>query len=175
MVRSWVWSPAGVAHHGVANQWDAVPVSTLACLAGLVLGGLRAVCLLSGPPFFLQHFGWYPGVSAALWSARASWGRLRCSPRRCSRMLSLLSSRLVLRFVVAGLSDVAVVLRPGRARHVVLARCRRGRQWSACVGFCGGPHGPGWPRLVAVGRPLRHLFPVGRVLSWPVRLWRVRV
>ena len=48
MVRSWVWSSAGVAHHGVANPWDAVPVLTLACLAGLVLAGLRAVSLSSG-------------------------------------------------------------------------------------------------------------------------------
>ena len=48
MVHSWVWLSAGVAHHGVANPWEAVPVSTLACLAGLVLAGLRAVCLLSG-------------------------------------------------------------------------------------------------------------------------------
>ena len=173
MVRSRVWSSAGVAHHGIANPWDAVPVSTLACLAGLVLAGLRAVCLLSGR--FFCSFGWYPVVSAALWSACASWDRLRCSPRRCSRMLSLLSSRLVLRFVVAGLSDVAVVLRPGRAWRVVLVHRRRGRQWSARPGLCGGPYGPGRPRLVAVGRPLRLLFPVGRVLSWFVRLWRVRV
>ena len=43
----WVWSLAGVAHHGVAHPWDAVPVSTLACPAGLVLAGLRVVCLLS--------------------------------------------------------------------------------------------------------------------------------
>ena len=48
MVRLWVWSSAGMAHHGVTSPWYAVPVSTLACLAGLVLAGLRAVCLLSG-------------------------------------------------------------------------------------------------------------------------------
>ena len=48
MVRSLVWSSAGVAHHGVATPWDAVPFSTVACPAGLVLAGLRAVCLLSG-------------------------------------------------------------------------------------------------------------------------------
>ena len=174
MVRSWVRSSASGAHHDVTNPWDAVPVSTLACLAGWVLAGLRAVCLLSGR-FFCSSSGSYTVVLATLWSACALWGRLRCSPRRCSRMLSLLSSRLVLRLVVAGLSDVAViVLRPGRARRDVLVR-RRGRQWSACPGLCGGPYGPGRPRLIAVGRPLRHLFPVGRVLSWLVRLWRVRV
>ena len=47
-MRSWVCSPVGVAHHGVTDPWDAVPVSILACLAGLVLAGLRAVCSLSG-------------------------------------------------------------------------------------------------------------------------------
>ena len=94
--------------------------------------------------FFLQQFGWYPVVSAALWSAVAPWGRLRCSPRRCSRMLSWLSSRLVRRFVVAGLSDVAVVVRPGRARRVVLVHRCRGRQWSARPELCGGLYGPGW-------------------------------
>ena len=41
------WSSAGVAHHGVANLMDAVPVSTRASLAGLVLAGLRVVCLRS--------------------------------------------------------------------------------------------------------------------------------
>ena len=47
MLFPWVWSSAGVAQHGVANPWDAFPVSTLACLAGVVLAGLRVVCLLS--------------------------------------------------------------------------------------------------------------------------------
>ena len=125
--------------------------------------------------FFLQQFGWYPVVSAALWSACASWGRLRCCPRRCSWKLSLSSPLLVLMFLVVGLSDVAVVLRPGRARRVVLVLRGRGRQWSACSGLCGGPYGPGWPRFVAVGLPLHHLFPVRRVLLWLVRLWHVRV
>ena len=44
---SWVWSSAGVAHHGVANPLDAVPVLTRARPAGLVLAGLRVVCLRS--------------------------------------------------------------------------------------------------------------------------------
>ena len=91
------------------------------------------------------------------------------------RMFSFLSSRLVLRFVGAGLSDLAViVLRPGRARRVVLVRCCRSRQWSACLGLCGGPYGPLWPHLVAVGPPLRCLFSVRCVLSWLVRFWHVR-
>ena len=44
---SWVWSSAGVAHHGVASPLDTVPVSTRARLAGWVLAGLRVVCLPS--------------------------------------------------------------------------------------------------------------------------------
>ena len=77
---------------------------------------------------------------------------------------------------MAGLFDVALIaLRRGGARRVVLVRRRRGRQWSACPGLCGGLYGPGRPRFVAVGRPLRDLFPVGRVLSWLVQLWRVHV
>ena len=89
-------------------------------------------------------------------------------------MLPLLSFPLVLRFVAAGLSDVAViVLRPGRARRVVLVRRCRRCQWLACLGLCGGPYRPSWPRLVALGHPLRCLCPVGCVLLWLVRLWRV--
>ena len=42
-----IWSSAGVAHYGVAKPLDAVPVSTRAGLTGLVLAGLRVVCLLS--------------------------------------------------------------------------------------------------------------------------------
>ena len=137
-------------------------VGRLAC--GLFIVGL----------FFMQQFGWDPVVSAVLWSACASWGRLRCSPRRCSRMLSFLSSRLVLRFVVAGQSDVAVVLRPWCARRVMLVRRCRGRQLSARPGLRAGPHGPGRPRLVAVGCPLLHLFPVRCVLLWLAWLRRVR-
>ena len=62
---------------------------------------------------------------------------------------------------MARLSDVAVVVQPGRARRVVLVRCRRGCQCLARPALCGGPYGPGWPRLVAVGCPIRHLFPLG--------------
>ena len=113
---------------------------------------------------------------AVLWSACSLWGLSGCSPRQHSRMLSLLSSRFVLCFVVAGLSDVAViVLRLGCARRVVLVRRRRSHQWSACPGLCRGPYGLGRPRLVAVGRLFRRLFSVRCVLSWLVRLWRVRV
>ena len=64
MVRSCIWSPAGVAQHVVTNPWDAVPVSTLACLAGSVLAGLRAVCSLSGR------------FSAAVWSVLGCVSRL---------------------------------------------------------------------------------------------------
>ena len=76
---------------------------------------------------------------------------------------------------MAGLSDVAVVVRPGCAPCVVLVGRCRGRGWSACPGLFGGLYGPGWPRLIAVGCPLRHLSPVWCVLSWLARLRRVRV
>ena len=65
---SWVWSLAGVAHHGVANPLDAVPVSTRARLAGLLLAGLRVV--------YLRSSG---GCSCGVVGARLSWpphGRL---------------------------------------------------------------------------------------------------
>ena len=47
MLCSRAWSSAGMAHHGAAIPLDAVPVSTRARLAGLVLAGLRVVCLRS--------------------------------------------------------------------------------------------------------------------------------
>ena len=62
---------------------------------------------------------------------------------------------------MAGLSGVVDVLRPGRARCVVLVRRCRGRQWSARPGFCGGPYGPGLPCLVAVAVPYVIRFPSG--------------
>ena len=63
VVRSWVWSPADVAHGVVANPWDAVPVSTLACLAGLILASLRVVCLW----FFFSSAVWLvPGYVTRL-------------------------------------------------------------------------------------------------------------
>ena len=145
------------------------------CLPGRSGVGRLACGLFISWSFFLQQFVWYPVVPAALWSACASLGQLCCSPRQCSRMLSVLSSRLVLGFVVAGLSDLAVVLQLGRAGRVVLVHRRCCRQWSARLGLCGGRYGPGWPRFVAVGCPLRHLFPVGLVLSWFTLLRRVCV
>ena len=145
------------------------------CMPGWFGVGRLACGLFIVGSFFLQQFGWYPAVAAALWSAGAPWGRFPCSPRRCSRALSWLSSRLVQRFVVSGPPGVAVLVHPGRTRRVVLVRRRRGRQWSARSGFCGGAYGPGRPRLVAVGSPLRHWFPVGRVLSWFAGLRLVRV
>ena len=42
---TYLWSSAGVTNHGVADPRDAVPLSTLVCPAGLVLAGLRVVCL----------------------------------------------------------------------------------------------------------------------------------
>ena len=145
------------------------------CMPGWFGVGRLACGLFIVGSFSLQ-LGWYMVVLAALRSAGSSWGLSCCSPRRRSRMLSLLSSRLGRRFVAAGLSDVAViVLRPGRAGRVLLVRCHRSRQWSACLGLVGGRYGPGRPHLVAVGPPLRCLFPVRCVLSWHVRLWRVRV
>ena len=44
----WLWSLAGVAHHGVASPEDAISSWTLACPAGLVFACLRAVCVRSG-------------------------------------------------------------------------------------------------------------------------------
>ena len=96
--------------------------------------GLFAV----GSPF-LQRFRWCMVVLAALRSAFLPLGLSRCSRRWRSRMLSLLSSRLFLGFVAAGLSDaVFIVLRPGRWFDVVVAATGR-----LFVGLCGGPYGPG--------------------------------
>ena len=50
-----------------------------------------------------------------------------CSPRRCSPTSFSLSSRFVLRVAAAGLSGAVDVLRPGRARCLVLVR----RRWFA--------------------------------------------
>ena len=84
-------------------------------------------------------------------------------------MLPLLSSSFVVKFAVAGLSGVVDVLRPGRARCVVLVRRCRGCQWSARRGLCGGPYGPGQPCLVAVAVPYVILFPVRHVFLWFAR------
>ena len=61
---SWVWSSAGVAHHGAADPLDDLPVSTLARLAGLVMAGLRVV-------FYGQV-----AAAAAVWLVRGCLGRL---------------------------------------------------------------------------------------------------
>ena len=52
MLCLWLWSSAGVAHHGVVDLLDAVPVSTLACLGRLRLANGRVVCLWSGRCFW---------------------------------------------------------------------------------------------------------------------------
>ena len=62
---------------------------------------------------------------------------------------------------MAGLSDVVVVLRPGRARCVVLVCRCCGCQWSARPGLCSGPYGPGRPCLVAVNVPYVICFRLG--------------
>ena len=135
------------------------------CMPGWFGVGRLACGLFIVGSFSLQPFGWYMVVLAVLWSACSSWGPSRCGLRQRSRMLSFLSFELVLRFAVTGLSNVPVIVaRPGCVRRVVLVCRRRSRQWSACPGLCGGPYGLGWPRLIAVGRPLRRLFPVGCVL-----------
>ena len=51
MLCLWVWPSVGVAHHGVADLLDTVPFSTPACLGGVMLAGLRVVCLWSGRCF----------------------------------------------------------------------------------------------------------------------------
>ena len=133
------------------------------CTPGWSGSGRLACGLFIFGSFSLQLFGWYMVVLATLRSVCSSWGLWRCSPRRCSRMLSLLSSRLVLRLVAAGLSDVAViVLQPGRARRVVLVRGRRSCQWLACLGLCGGPYGP-WRAAFGHCRPSPTLLASRRV------------
>ena len=161
-------------------QWCRQPMERCSrfdpCMPGWFGVGRLAWGLFIVGSLSLHQCGWYMVVLAALRSACSLWALSRRSPRRRSLMLSLLSSQLVLRFVAAGASDVAViVLRPGRARRIVLGRRRPSHGWPACLGLCGGPYGPGRPRLVVVGRPLRCLFPVGYVFSWFVRFWRVRV
>ena len=162
-------SALGMVAGGRGASWCPQPMGRRfrfnPCMPGWFSVGRLACRLFTVGSFFLQQFGWYPGVSAALWSAGASRGRLRCSPRWCSRVLSWLSSWLVRRFVVSGPPDVAVRVRRGHARRVVFVRCRRGSQSLAPWGLCGGLYWPGRPRLAAVGSPLRHWFPVGRVLS----------
>ena len=162
---------------GRGASWCRQTIGCRSCLDPCMPGRFgvgRLTCgLFSVRLFLLQQSGRHPVVSAALWSACASWGRLRCSPRQCSQMSSLVSYRFVLGSAVAGQSDVLVVLRPGRAWRVVLVRRCRGCQWPARPGLSSGPYGPRRPRLAAVGCPILH-SPVGRVLLWLARLWRVR-
>ena len=66
---------------------------------------------------------------------------------------------------MVGLSGVVDVLRPGRARCVVLVCRCPGCQWSARPGLCGGPYGLGRPCLVAVAVLYVIFFPVDRGLS----------
>ena len=132
-----------MAQHVVASPWDAVLVSTLACLAGWVLAGLRVVCSLS----------------ALLFCSSLVGSRL-CSPRRCSRTLFSLSSRFVLRVAAAGLSGAVDVLRLGRARCMVLVR----RRWFASGRPVWVVWWPVWAPLAVFGRcscPYVTCFPPG--------------
>ena len=85
----------GVAHHGAAFPLDAVPVSTRARLAGLVLAGLRVVCLRS-----------CGGCSCGVVGARLSWpphGRLSsCGFRRAAADGLIVKSCSCSRHVRAG-------------------------------------------------------------------------
>ena len=62
---------------------------------------------------------------------------------------------------MAVLSNVVVLLRPGRARCVMLVRWCRGGQWLARPGLCSGSYGPGRPGLVTVAVPYVICFPSG--------------
>ena len=64
---SWVWSSAGLAHHGVVNPFDAVPVSTCARLAGLML------------PACLSSVYGQVAAAAAVWLVRGRPGRFMVS------------------------------------------------------------------------------------------------
>ena len=94
------WSPAGVAHHGVANPMDAVPVSTRARLAGLVLAGLRVV--LFTVKWRLQlRCGRCAVVFAASWSAWSAWVSSRCCRWSHRRMLFVQLAHLCRSWLVA--------------------------------------------------------------------------
>ena len=105
----WAWSSAGAAHHGVTNPLDAVPVSTRAHLAGLVLAGLRVVCLRSSG-----------GCSCGVVGSRSSWpphGRLglrgfHCAAAGCRSANVVYAAGMsvsVLLSGVVGLSKCSVV------------------------------------------------------------------
>ena len=74
------------------TSWYREPMGRCSCFHPCIPGwsgvGRLACGLFNVGSFFLQQFGWYPVMSAALWSACLSWGSLRCSPRRCDRVLS---------------------------------------------------------------------------------------
>ena len=57
----------GLAHHGVPNLWEAVPVLTLTMPGWFDVVWL-ACGLLMVPSWLPQLFGWCVGVLAALWS-----------------------------------------------------------------------------------------------------------
>ena len=122
------------------------------CMSGLFGVGRLACGLLTVGLFFLQQFVWYPAVSAALWSAGASRGRLRCSPRRCSRVFVL---------VVFPVSSEVCCVRP--------AQCGGRGATGACPTRCVGSS-LSLPPVVgsfgAVGWP---------VWAWPAAFGRCRL
>ena len=100
---------------------------------GMVASGLGAACCLQ-PMGRRSRFdpcmsgrlgvGWLACglfIVGSLFCSSLVGSRL-CSPRRCSWTLFLLSCRFALRVAAAALSGVVDVLRPGRARCVVLVR-----------------------------------------------------
>ena len=111
----WLWSLAGMAHHGVASPEDAVWVLTLAYPAGLVFAGLRVVCLRSACWFYISVVG--------AWRCQPLYGRLVCCWACCA---------------AAGVSVVVLV---GRGAVV---RLFKARERSGCCGgavgrwLCGG-------------------------------------
>ena len=94
------WSSAGVAHHGVANPMQAVPVSTRARLAGLVLAGLRVVCLRSSGGCSCGC-SWCAVVLAASWSAWSAWFSSRGCRWSYRQMLFVQPARPCRRWLVA--------------------------------------------------------------------------
>ena len=127
----------GMVVGGRGAPWCCKPVGRRSrfhpCMPGWFGVGRLACGLFIVRSFSLQQFGWYMVVLAALQLACSLFVLSCCSRRRCSRMSSMSFSRLVLRFVAACLSDVAViVLQRGCVRGVLLVRRRRSRQGPRC-------------------------------------------
>ena len=152
-----------MAHHGVSNPLDAVLVSTRARLAGLVLAGLRVVCLRSSG-----------GCSCGVVGSRSSWpphGRLGLRGFHCAAAGGLpphvvyaasMSVSVLVSGVVVSPSVVLGSLLPLVGRvcigSVVVFRCVRGYDRRRA-----------WPTTVL---PTRWApFPFRPVHAWLVRRW----